>query len=419
MIKNAILPILHHPGRSALLVLTFGLGFASVLTMVATIEGGRRSIHDDATALGVDIIACLNPVSIGPLPVVGSFGEGERPIDAAAALELGDALGDDVHAVVPMRLELVLVRDDVRTATTTLMATTHEFGGVVRSGILAGRFLDAGDHYPDEPGRPVPAVLDEALARDFAPDDPARLVGTSLSLFRGGKRGVVTVLGVVRDPISLRKHLQAFDGQSQARQVSARRLEFKNVYVPWRPEVDAPSGVLVQLNDPDDVEAIVPRLDAFFSARGMKPFFHVQRTWVQFVIDIVDRFSSLSHFFWAIGLIVVVALTGTISLMSVEERFGEVALRRAEGATRLDVVLPLWGESTILALLSMPVGYGIAQGIIAFGVRPILDWPPYLPPLAIWGTPVVVLVVAWCAYLLPARWVARLEPAAVLREHRG
>jgi len=418
MLRTAITAILRHPGRSTLLVLTFALGFASVLAVVATIEGGRRSIRSDVLSLGVDVVAALNPVDLGPLPALGSLAPGTRPVDAAAASELAAELGDSVAAVIPLRMELGLVAAPGRTVTTTLMATSPRFAGVMRSGLLAGRFLDAHDRFPgpESPGARVPVVLDEALARLIAPESPGELVGEEIALTRAGLARPAVVVGVMRDPISLRRHLDAFDGQAGARAVVAKRLEFRNVYLPWRADADPPSGVLVQLHDPEDADLALPRLEAFFSARGMRPYIYAQRSWAEFVIGIVDRFSSLSHFIWVVDLLVVVLLTATISLLSVDERTSEVALRRAEGATRAQVVRPLLVEATLLALLSMPIGYALGRAVLEFGIRPVLDWPPYLPPLAVWGTPAAVLLAAWLAHLLPARRIARLEPAAVLRE---
>ena len=408
--------ILRHPGRSFLLVTTYALGFASVLAAVATIEGGRKSIREDALALGVDVVAVLNPVQIGPISLLGTAEEGAKPVDLAAIRALTEDLGSDVRAVIPLRMELALVRSDNLATTTTLMATAPPFEGVLRAGLLAGRFFGTSDRISEDPTVPTPVVFDEALARTFHPEDPASLVGQDLQVFRAGRLSPVRVVGVFHDPISLRKHMSAFDGQAKARDVSARRLEFKNVYFPWDDTLE-PSGVMVQLLDEGDVEEIVPRIRALLSAREIEPFYHVQRTWVEFVIEIVDRFSSLSHFIWIVDLLMVVVLTATISLLSISERYPEVALRRAEGATRVQVVRPLLLEAVWLGVLSMPVGVGVGLLIVQFGIRPILDWPPYLPPLALWGTPLTVIFAALLAHLVPAWRIARLDPAPVLSEH--
>lgn len=407
-------PLLRHPGRSALLILTFALGFASVLAGVATMEGGRQNIRKDALALGVDVIACLNPVSVGPIQLLLKSGAGARRIDESVIEELAAELDGEVRATLPFRMELARLYLGERSSTSSLLVTTPEFEGVLKAGLISGRFFNHEDLKPRETGEPTPVVLDEALARDFDAQDPSSLVGAELRLFRDGKLGLAKVIGVFKDPISLRKHLDAFDSQASARSLTSRRLEFKNVYLPWQKGLDQPSGVVVQLYEPGDADVLAPRIKQFFADREMEPYLHVQQRWVEFILEMVDRFSSLSYYVWAVNLLMVVMLTATISLLSVSDRFPEVALRRAEGATRWQVVRPLFVEATLLALLAMPLGLGIGLLILEFGVEPILDWSPYLPPLAVWGTPGLVILAAWLAHGIPARRIAQLDPARVL-----
>ena len=406
--------ILRNPARSALLTTTYAFGFASVLAAVATIEGGRKNIKEDAVNLGVDVIAALNPIKISPLPFSPETPKVDRP--AIAAVE--DELGDSVRAVIPIQMNLALIQHESAMVTTTSMTTSPDFEGVLRSGLLAGRFLDETDEMSPDSDAPIPVVLDEALAREFDAESPEALVGQTLRIVRGFSSRPLTVVGVFNDPISLRKHVETFDSQASARDLFARRLEFRNIYLPWNDGLD-PSGVLVQLHDEADVEAIAPRLESVLSARGIEPFYHVQRTWVDFIIEIVDRFRSLSSFIWAVDLLMVIVLTATISLLAVSERYPEVALRRAEGASRRQVVVPLLVEATWLGVLSIPFGLALGVGIIQFAIRPILDWPPYLPPLALWGTPATVIVSAWLSHAIPAFRIARLDPAPVLARTSG
>jgi len=244
-------------------------------------------------------------------------------------------------------------------------------------------------------------------------------VGEELGILRDGVPLQVEVIGIFRDPVSLRKHMTAFDGQARSRGVGTRRLGFQNIYLPYDREAVDPSGVLVQVSDEEQVEAVLARMEALFEERGIVPFLHVQKTWIEFLLEIVDRLSNLSHFVWILDLLMVVVLTATISLVSIRERYPEVALRRAEGATRLQVVLPLLGEATILGAAAAPLGALLGLGIIEFGIRPVLEWPPHLPGLAWWGTPLVVIGASWLAHLLPALRIARLDPGPVLSRHSG
>ena len=322
--------ILRHPGRTFLLVTTYSIGFASVLAAVATIEGGRKSIREDAISLGVDVVAVLNPIQVGPVSLLGPAEPNSKLVDLPAIHAIEEELADSVRAIIPLRMELALVRHGEIHSTTAMMATEPAFEQVLRAGIFAGRFFEEGDRISLDPDIPTPVALDEALAAELSPGDPMALVDQEMTVFRAGKLQKVRVIGVFRDPISLRKHMTAFDGQAKARDVTARRLEFKNIYFPWDDSLE-PSGVIVQVLDEADVETVVPRVKAILSAREIEPFYHVQKTWVEFVIEIVDRFSSLSHFIWIVDLLMVVVLTATISLLSISERYPEVALRRAEG----------------------------------------------------------------------------------------
>jgi len=416
-ISLTLTAIARHPMRAVLVSSTFAIGFASVLSIIATIEGGQRAIKHDLDALGTDLIACLNPIRVGPFPEIGEVEEGLRAIEAGDVRALAEMLGSEVDGVIPLSVDLVVTRRGGVAMTHTVLATEPAFGEVVRSGMLAGRFLEADDFTRSNSSEVVPAAIDEALARRFT-DEPAKMVGERISTVRGGKAMEVEIIGVLNDPITLRKHLQLLDGTSKARTIAARRLEFLNLYLPFRPEVDRCAGVLVDARDSSDVEALVPRLKSFFSARAVGPYYHIQKLWVGQVLSMADRLGKVGHFLWIVDLLVVLVLVASISLLAVDESFAEVALRRAEGATVPEVVAPVLLEGIFLALAGLLPGWLLSVVILREGVQPVLVWEPYLPPLAIWGTPLLLVVTAFLAYLVPARRVARLQPAVVLSGHR-
>ena len=110
-----------HPLRSILVSCTFAIGFASVLVTIATVEGGRRSIREMLLGLGVDVIACFNPMEIGPVHI-GDLGG--SLIDQAVVEDLRSELAADVRQIIPLRLELAAIYHRDLFFTTTLMATT-------------------------------------------------------------------------------------------------------------------------------------------------------------------------------------------------------------------------------------------------------------------------------------------------------
>ncbi len=401
-----------HPLRTLLLYLTYVLGFASVLGTFATVEGGREGIRADLESLGIDVVAVFNPVRID---LIGRLRE-TPPIDRATLASLERELGGEVAQVLPLSVERVAlapIAGDAGSAPlpATLMATEPGFRAVLRSGLIAGRFLEERDVFGAEP---TAVVLDEALARTLAPGDPAMLVGRELGLVRRGQSHRVRIVGVMRDPILLRRHLEVFDASASARNLVARRLEFKSIYVPFDPERDPVAGALVQARSPAEVEQVGERLVRFFAERGTQPFFHVQKRWIDRVLSVVDRFKVLTHFIWILDLAVMVVLTGTITLMAAEERYREVALRRVEGAGLGAAVVPFLLEGTLVACAALPAGYIVGQWILIYWVTPLLHWKPVLPAAALyWFAPLLVISVGASA-LLPVWRIARMSPARVL-----
>ncbi len=410
-IRDAVRGVLRQPVRSALLVATFAIGFAMVLMVIGSIEGGRQKIRESLYALGIDVIAVLNPIRVEGVPFLKIGRGGDRLIDREALHELTDEVGDSVRSIAPLRLEMTVVERGDQYSTNTMVATSPAYTSAIRTGLLAGRFLEEGDLFRE--GAENNVVFDEALARIFEPTDPADVVGLVFEAKRHRVPFKAKVVGVLKDPIVLRRHMGILDSQAKARTVTSRRLEFLNVYVLYDPAVDEPSGAMVQVKQIADIDPLYDRLFEFFDSRGIDPYYHVQKTWVDSVLDVVDNFSILLHFLWVVSLGVVVILTATITYLAVEERYVEVAIQRVEGARISDVVAPLLGEGVLLSLISAPIGYLIAEYALSAFIVEYL-WEPVIPPLAIWGTPLLLVIVALATYSLPAWRIARLEPAVVL-----
>ncbi|MCI0651528.1 MAG: ABC transporter permease [Planctomycetes bacterium] len=415
LLRDAAASLRRRPLRTTLVFLTFALGFTSALVTVGTVDGGSARIRGDLENLGPDMIAALNPVRFDFATL---FGAAVAPIDRAVLAELASSELPGVRQVVPISFELVIAARAPHTRPTLLMATESGFADLMRTGVLAGRFFRAGETHAGGAGAGAGAgvaVLDEALARDLSPDDPAAMVGEEITITRGGVPARALVLGVMRDPITLRRHLDVYDTQSAARSIGARRLEFRNVYVPISPR-DSLSGVLVQAESLDAVDALAPRVERFFEERKLTPFLHVQKLWTRSLVDMVARFSSVLQFIWVLDLVAVLILVGTISLLAIEERFGEIALRRVEGARIRDVALPVLLDGAILGALALPAGYALARLLLAKVVEPLFGWESLLVPEKLaWLAPLFVGV-AVLANGLPAWRVARLAPAAVLGE---
>ena len=411
LIRDAFTRIARHRVRSILVTLTFVLGLASVISIVGTIEGGRKAIGHDLEALGTDLVALVNPISLGSV-ALGSVTEGD-PIVEKDMESLNQVIGEEIDSMSPLIIDLGLTTYQGISWRHTMVSTTPGFESVLRSGILAGRFLNDEDRWPESSELPVPTAIDEALALKFfyrAED----ALGQRFRSIRKGKAFDCEIIGVVKDPLLLRQHMSSFDATSRARSIPARRLEFLNLYMPWREGVDEPSVVILDVKDVDTVEKVEPQIARWISEQSKGVYLHVQKEWTGVILEMVDRFRGLGHFIWVLNLIIVLILTATISLLAIDESMEEVALKRAEGALVYQVIGPVFLEAGILALLAMIPGYFLGLKIIEVGIVPVLGWQAWLPLETLVGTFVALLLTAMLSAVLPAWRVATLDPAPVL-----
>jgi ABC-type antimicrobial peptide transport system permease subunit len=120
------------------------------------------------------------------------------------------------------------------------------------------------------------------------------------------------------------------------------------------------------------------------------------------------------------GLALLLACIGLFGVMSyaVSRRTNEIGVRMALGARRVDVIRMVLGESSVMVVIGVVAGLGIA----ALTVK--LAWNQLTPVLfglrptdltAVVVAIVLMVVVATVAGFLPARRASRVDPLAALR----
>jgi putative ABC transport system permease protein len=115
-------------------------------------------------------------------------------------------------------------------------------------------------------------------------------------------------------------------------------------------------------------------------------------------------------------LALVLATTGLYGVLSynIAQRRREMAVRTALGANRGDIVKIVLREGLTMTVIGLVAGVGLAtfatraMASALFGVTP-------LDPVAFSAAPLMLLVVACAACLIPARRAAAIDPAEALR----
>ena len=238
-------------------------------------------------------------------------------------------------------------------------------------------------------------VISETLARDFWAGQDA--VGQTLAAFDGSPD---TVIGVVSDAITARLH---------ARTAAAA------VYRPLQgAAVPAPS-ILLRAEGPP--EAIVPALRD--TMRQLDPRVRVEVALVAAGLenerDEPRIMALLAGALAALALgLAIVGIYGVTSFVT-GQRTREIGLRIAVGASRADVMRLLLLDNLRPVAIGLAAGAGVALvgGQLLAG---ILYGVGARDPLAFAGASGVLLVSAAAAVFIPARRVARVDPALVLRQ---
>ncbi|MYT31420.1 MULTISPECIES: ABC transporter permease [unclassified Streptomyces] len=139
---------------------------------------------------------------------------------------------------------------------------------------------------------------------------------------------------------------------------------------------------------------------------------------------IAEQNSALSKTlltFAGIALFVGVFIIANTFTMLISQRSREIALLRAVGASRRQVVRSVLAEAGLLGLVSSVVGFALGTGI-AVGLRAVLDaggagfpdGPVVISPAAVLASLGVGVLVTVLAAWLPSRKAARIAPVEAL-----
>jgi predicted permease len=260
--------------------------------------------------------------------------------------------------------------------------------------LLAGRFFDARDEQPDR----YPLIVNEEFVRRYLADTNA--VGRTFHAGYGSKR-TAEVVGVVGNTLK--------DGPDKA--------AVPEIYAVAR--LDRPLGSELDLavrtaGDPALAAAAVRR-----AVRAVDPAMVVGTTrpladrlrasfdQPRFATAVIGAFATVALVLAALGLFGVLSYT-------VSQRRRELSVRAALGAGRGDLFslvlregLAVTAGGLVAGLIAASLLTQLAKGVL-FGIAP-------LDPAAYAVAPLVLLPIAACACLIPARRAAAAQPAAVLR----
>lgn len=405
--------LLAHKLRTALTLLGIVIGVATVIGMVALVEGFNRNVTTSFESFGATIVVFqrFDP-QFGPGSGRRSEEQRLRPHltveDALAMRELCPSF----RAVSPERYWFPSPRTGSQVPVVTFRgreATPGEIGGVTEAYLDANsKNLERGRFFTETDVRRGGnlAVIGFAIAEALFPfEDP---VGREIQL-RGRRLEVIGVLAeqgstgfeTVDDHILL--PLPTFD-----RILPGVEREFGTMIaaVPRSPElvdraIEEGRNVLRQrrglkFRDPDNFAVVTPeRLIGNLRA-------------------VTDGIAATMILIASIALLVGGVGVMNIMLVSVKERTREIGLRKALGAERKDILIQFLLEASTLAIAGGALGVAAGVGIATL-VRQLSTLSTATPLWSILLGLGVSLSVGLAFGIFPAYRAARLDPIEALR----
>jgi putative ABC transport system permease protein len=399
-IKMAFRSIAASKLRTALTMLGLIIGISSVVVISAIGEGVKKSVSDQVTGLGANVIA------ITPGQLISNQ-NGNRSFNPAATFGASTLTPSDIDTIrnldkvkgaTPFSLISGIPSYEGKTSPSTLISGTNSnyLDLVVTQKLESGRFFRN-----DEEGKFV-AVL--------GPDVKTALLGSEDAI---GKKVSIRnqefeVIGVIA------KEETTSIGGNDTGNVLYMPLGTAKILTGSAPSINR---IIVQGKDTQTAQQAAEQIkQALLQNHGNQEDFSVLTQ--KDILSTFDQiFSLLTTFVSAIASIAL--LVGGIGIMnimlvSVTERTREVGLRKALGATGRTILGQFLIEAIVLCIIGGLLGIGLAYAA-AYGVGKLANIEPILTMQAIGyavGTSVAVGVIFGIA---PAIKAARMRPIEALR----
>jgi putative ABC transport system permease protein len=383
--------------RAVLTMLGIIIGVGAVITMVALGSGAQKAVEDRIAALGANVFTVM----------AGQASQGGIRITDRTILSTDDyeALLRDaplLKAVVPEMQQSLQVKYGNQNSNVNIVGTTANYTTVRNYTVPYGRMFTEGD---DE-SRQRYAVLGAAVPRMLG-GNAAGMIHQTL-LIRGIPFEIIGVLsekgaagGFGNPDEQILIPLQT----AKYRVFGTNRVRSFSVQV--KDGVPIEQGMV-------DLERVLRREHKIrpggendFTIRNQQDVLATQQQATQVFTSLLASIAAVSLVVGGIGIM-------NIMLVSVTERTREIGVRKALGATRLNIMLQFLIEALTLCLLGGVIGIllGIATAIL---LSKVMHWNTAISPMAVGIAFAFSAAVGLFFGIWPARRAASLDPIVALR----
>jgi putative ABC transport system permease protein len=385
--------------RSLLTMLGIVIGVAAVIAVVALGNGAQKQINDRIAALGTTLLT-VNPGQ-GMTGGVRTGGGGARlTIDDAQALV---DRGTKILAVEPeMQANLQVVYGTQNTST-SIIGTTANYPEVRKYEVEFGRFFTNSE---DQTRQRV-AVIGPTVAQNLGVQTPQALVGETIRI-----RGIqFTVIGTTKSKGSGTGFGDPDDQilipiqTARFRVIGNNRVRSIGVLAPSEAEIPETMADIQQILRRE--HHLRPGKDDDFQIRSQSDFLNTLSENTQTFGLLLAGIAAVSLVVGGIGIM-------NIMLVSVTERTREIGVRKALGATRMNILFQFLIEAIVLCLVGGAIGIAAGTGG-AFLFTTKFGWTTSI------GLDSILIAFGFSAFVgvvfgvYPARRASVLDPIIALR----
>lgn len=386
--------------RSLLTMLGIVIGVSAVIAVVALGRGAQTAVNDRISSLGTTLLT----VSPGQARTGGvmSFDVRTRlTIEDAQALEDRGTL---IAAVQPEMSSSLQVQFLNKNAGTRVIGSSSNYPEVRRYEMAAGRFFTAAE----DAGRQRLAVVGPVVVTNLGLQSPEALIGENIRL-----RGIqFTVIGVYKSKGQAPGWGGDPDDQviiplqtARFRVIGNNRLNSISVLAPTETAIPETMAEIQKILRRE--HKLRPERPDDFQIRNQADFLNTLGETTQVFSMLLAGIAAVSLLVGGIGIM-------NIMLVSVTERTREIGIRKALGATKINILFQFLIEAVVLCLLGGAIGIAVGAGGATVFTK-LLGWNTEV------GTSSVIMAFAFSALVgivfgvYPARRAASLDPITALR----
>ena len=385
--------------RSFLTMLGIVIGVAAVIAMIALGRGAQQAVRDRISALGTTLLTIMPGQQMSRGLVVADTRARLTMEDAEAVAERATL----VTAVQPEMQRQLQVQYLNKNTNTQIIGTTANYLDVRKYRLAAGRMFTNSE---DE-GRKRVAVLGPTVVQNLGLESGEGLVGETIRI-RGIQFEVVGVLdrkgtgSGFQDPDDLALiPLQT----ARFRVMGSNYLRAINVLAKSEPQIPDAMAELQKILRRE--HRLRPGRDDDFQIRNQSDFLSTFEETTKVFGVLLLGIATVSLLVGGIGIM-------NIMLVSVTERTREIGVRKALGATRVNILLQFLIEAVVLCLLGGLIGVILGVGS-ATVLRESMNWNTDVSMLSVGLAFLFAAAVGIVFGVWPARRAASLDPILALR----